>query len=243
MTAPSPSDVIFPLTSASIPSLAKTSRPTFCKLSRARIFIPEFSFCQYLRCEDFHRGGRHNRQRAGRSRGEAMGRGMPFPSKHLSGNRGVKQTTIIKGVGESHSPERPGCQEKIRAGGLCPPAREVPALLGRDRPLRERQNDTTLPQVSTTYFRVPLLLPCPSGRRSRGRSRRCGRSHLFLHRLRHLRGGFLLRSLLGRRLLRGDLLHARCGVALVTHEHLVTDADPLGLHLLASLQVDRVFLS
>src|SRR3990170_2187956 len=83
MTAASSSDVIFPLTSASIPSLAKTSRPTFCKLSRARIFIPEFSFCQYLRCKDFHRGGRHNRQRAGRSRGEAMGRGMPFPSKHL----------------------------------------------------------------------------------------------------------------------------------------------------------------
>src|SRR4030065_2097554 len=108
MTAASSSAVIFPLPSLSTPSLAKTSRPTFCKLSRARIFIPEFSFCQYLRCEDFHRGGRHNRQRAGRSRGEAMGRGMAFPSKHLSGNRGVKQTTIIKGGGESQAPERTG---------------------------------------------------------------------------------------------------------------------------------------
>src|SRR5574341_758184 len=39
MTAASSSGVILPFTSTSIPSLAKTSRPTFCRLSSARTFI------------------------------------------------------------------------------------------------------------------------------------------------------------------------------------------------------------
>src|SRR3989304_5615873 len=129
MTAASSSGVIFPLTSASIPSLAKTSRPTFCKLARARIFIPEFSFCQYLRCEDFHRGGRHNRQRAGRSRGEAMGRVMPFPSKHLR-ESGGKANNHYQRRGGKGTAGGARFQEKNGGGGFVPPCPGSPGPFG-----------------------------------------------------------------------------------------------------------------
>src|SRR3972149_10103441 len=130
MTAASSSGVIFPLISVSIPSLAKTSRPTFCKLSRARTFIPEFSFCLYLRYEDFHRGGRHSRRRTGRSRGVAGGRGMPFFHRNTSGNRGVKQTTFIRRGGESQSPERTGFLGKNWGRGIVSPCPGSPGPFG-----------------------------------------------------------------------------------------------------------------